>query len=101
VAFDKFSAVRPAAEGIYAIVRHGEHTYLAYVTELPKRQGPIERDLNIKREASYIIAVRNPESSRPPGTGLDPEHAAHFPKDLQEKFAGRRGRCHPKRGHTA
>jgi hypothetical protein len=36
-------AVRPAAEGIYAIVRHGDHTHLAYVIELPKQQGPVER----------------------------------------------------------
>ena len=28
---------RPAAEGIYAIVRHGDHTHLAYVIELPQR----------------------------------------------------------------
>jgi len=83
-------AVRPAAEGIYAIVRHGDHTHLAYVVELPKREGPAERELNIKREASYILAVRNPASPRPPGTGLDPEHDARFPKTLQRKFAGRR-----------
>lgn len=82
--------VRPAAEGIYAIVRHGDHTHLAYVLELPKRQGPAERELNIQREASYIIAVRNPASPRPPNTGLDPAHDAKFPKKLQEKFAGRK-----------
>ena len=82
--------VRPAAEGIYALVRHGEHTHLAYVLELPKVQGPAERDLNIEREASYIIAVKNPESGSPPAAGLDPDREAHFPKKLQEKFAGRR-----------
>ena len=27
------------AEGIYAIVRHGNHTHLAYVIELPQRPG--------------------------------------------------------------
>src|SRR5258705_2588212 len=86
----KVPPARPAAEGIYAIVRHHDHTHLAYVTELPRPQGPVERELNIKREASYIIAVRNPETPRPPGTGLDPEPAAHFPPTLQEKFAGRR-----------
>jgi hypothetical protein len=82
--------VRPAAEGIYALVRHGNHTHLAYVLELPRRQGPAERELNIEREASYVIAVRNPETPRPPGTGLDPERDAEFPKKLKEKFGGRR-----------
>ncbi len=82
--------VRPAAEGIYAIVQHGNHTHLSYVIELPERQGPVERELNIAREASYIIAVRNPESPRPPNMGLDPGHDAEFPRELQEKFAGRK-----------
>jgi hypothetical protein len=54
----KIPPARPAAEGVYTILRHGEHTHLAYFLEVPKRQGPVERELNIKREASYIIAVR-------------------------------------------
>jgi hypothetical protein len=86
----KIPAVRPAAEGIFALVRHGEHTHLAYVLELPKQAGPVERELNIKREASYIIAVKNPSAPTPPIAGLDPDHEARFPKRLLEKFAGRR-----------
>ena len=86
----KIGAVRPAAEGIYAIVRHGEHTHLAYVLELPRRQGAAERELNIKREASYVVAVRNPDSPRPANTGLDSDRDARFPKKLAEKFRGRR-----------
>jgi hypothetical protein len=81
---------RPAAEGIYAIVRHGDHTHLAYVLELPKKEGPAERELNIKREASYIVAVRNPQTARPPNAGLDPEHSAQFPEPLQENFGRRK-----------
>jgi hypothetical protein len=81
--------VRPAAEGIYAVVRHESHTHLAYVIELPERQGQAERELNIGREASYIVAVRNPEAPRPANAGLDTEHAARFPKKLQEKLSGR------------
>jgi hypothetical protein len=86
----KVPPARPAAEGIYAIVRHGDHTHLAYLLELPKRQGPAERDLNIKREASYIIAVRNPEAPRPPEAGRGMGSKARFPPELQERFAGRR-----------
>jgi hypothetical protein len=82
--------VRPAAEGIYALVRHGDHTHLAYVLELPRREGPAERELNIKREASYIIAVKNPEAPNPPQAGLDRTREANFQKRLQEKFRGRR-----------
>jgi hypothetical protein len=84
------AAVRPAGEGIYSIVRHQDHTHLAYVLELPRHEGPAERELNIKREASYIIAVKNPHSGDPPAAGLDPDREARFPKKLQETFAGRR-----------
>lgn len=86
----KLAPARPAAEGIYAIERHGGHTHLAYVIELPQRRGPAEREFNIKREASYVIAVKNPENPSPPNAGLDPHEEARFPKSLQEKFAGRR-----------
>ena len=82
--------VRSAAEGIYALVRHGNHTHLAYALELPEVEGPAERELNIRREASYIIAVKNPESGSPPAAGLDPDREARFPKKLREKFAGRK-----------
>lgn len=86
----KVPAVRPAAEGIYALVRHGGHTHLAYVLELPKRRGPAERELNIKREASYIVAVKNPEAPTPRNAGLGAKQEARFPKRLLQKFAGRR-----------
>jgi hypothetical protein len=86
----KVGAMRPAAEGICFVVRHDDHTHLAYVLELPKRQGPVERQLNIRREASYVIAVRNPDSPRPAGTGLDPDRDVRFPNELSEKFKGRR-----------
>jgi hypothetical protein len=79
---------RPAAEGIYALVHHGTHTHLAYVLELPQRPGPAERELNLRREASYIVAVKNPKAPAPPG--LDTNAEAKFPKRLQDRFAGRR-----------
>jgi hypothetical protein len=63
---------------------------LAYVIELPQRRGPAERELNIKREASYVIAVKNPESRSPPIAGLDTHEEARFRKSLQDKFGGRR-----------
>jgi hypothetical protein len=89
-AFARSPPARPAAEGIYVIARHYGHTHLAYVIELPQRRGPAERELNIKREASYVIAVKNPETPSPPNAGLDPHEEARFPKSLQDKFQGRR-----------
>jgi hypothetical protein len=83
-------AARPAGEGVYAIVRHGDHTHLAYVLELPAEPGEVQRALNIVEEGSYIISVKNPEAPSPPGLGLDEARRAHFPKELLERFGGRR-----------
>ena len=65
--------VRPAAEGIYALMRHGNHTHLAYATELPdpRAQHPAQGEL-----------CRGGAQSRKP--------APRFPKELREKFAGRK-----------
>src|SRR5438876_3425749 len=83
-------AARPAGEGVYAIVEHDEHAHLAYVLELPQRLGPVQEATNIEEEASYIMAIKNPEASSPPGVGLDASQETHYPKSLQEKFNGKR-----------
>ena len=81
---------RPAGEGIYAIARHSGHTHLAYVLELPEEPGDAQRALNIIKEGSYILAVKNPDAPSPPGVGLDESRRARFPQELQERFQERR-----------
>jgi hypothetical protein len=83
-------AARPAGEGVYTIVRHRQHTHLAYVLELPKTPGAVQRALNIVRDGSYIVAVKNPKAPAAVGTGLDPERRARFPRNLQQRFRDRR-----------
>lgn len=83
-------ADRPAGQGAYVIARHTDHTHLAYQLDLPKQPREVQEELNLAPEASFILAVKNPQAESPPGAGL-PEHAkADFPQDLQERFAGRR-----------
>jgi hypothetical protein len=82
-------AARPAGEGVYGIVRHDDHTHLAYQLELPRRPGEVQRELNIEPEASHIIAVKNPEAPSPPGLG-NPHRQVALPQALRERFAGRR-----------
>lgn len=83
-------ADRLAGEGSYLIARHTDHTHLAYRLDLPKRPREVQEELNLAPEASFIVAVKNPQAASPAGAGL-PEHAkADFPPDLQERFAGRR-----------
>ena len=60
-----------------------------YATALPRRPGEVQEELNIEDEASYILAIKNPEKPSPPGAGLG-EHQAEYPKRLMETFRGRR-----------
>ena len=83
-------AARPAGEGVYSLVRHDRHTHIAYVLELPVKPGPVQRELHIERESSYVVSVKNPEAPSPPGAGLPPDRAADYPKSLQALFQGRR-----------
>ena len=73
-----------------AIVAHDEHCHLAYRLALPAQLGEVQHDLRIEPEASYVIAVRNPEVSSPPGVGLSSRAAPRYPRSLQDRFAGRR-----------
>lgn len=81
---------RPAGEGRYAIVEHDGHTHLAYVLELPRGPGPAQEAFGIRPEASYVVAVRNPDAEAPPGVGLRSEQRADFPPELRERFGRRR-----------
>jgi hypothetical protein len=81
---------RPVGEGRYALVDHDGHTHLAYVLELPPEPGEAQRVFRIEHEASYVIAVRNPDAPAPPGTGLPPGRRPEYPEPLRERFGGRR-----------
>lgn len=85
---------RPAGEGVYAVVAHGEggsrHTHLAYALELPRRAGEVQQELNLPEEGSYVISVKNPDAGSPPAAGLRREQKAELPQPLRERFRGRR-----------
>jgi hypothetical protein len=86
----RLPAARPAGEGVYAIVRHGDHTHLAYALELPTMAGEVQRALNIRKEASFIVSVKNPDAPSPPTLGLDETRRAKYPRKLRERFGDRR-----------
>jgi hypothetical protein len=81
----KGDAARPVGEGKYAIVKHQNHTELAYVLELPKEPGEAQKELGIEKEASYVISVINPKipkSSNLPTT----EEPAKYPQEVLNEF---------------
>jgi hypothetical protein len=81
-------AAAPAGEGKYCIARYcGGHTELAYVLEMPELPGPTQRELEIKKEAGYIIAVKNPDVA---GTqDFEQSGKPRYPAELVKKFGGR------------
>lgn len=83
-------AARPAGEGVYRILRHDDHTHLVYALELPRRPGPVQDELNIEQEASYVLSVRNPDAPSPPRAGLPKHERPRYPKRLREQFGERR-----------
>src|ERR687888_641785 len=87
----RVAAAAPAGEGKYSIVKHDGHTELAYLLELPEVPGPTQREFEIKKEASYIISVKNPDISVPGFAAFSSkEKKPQYPKHLMEKFGDRR-----------
>lgn len=84
------AAVRPAGEGVYAIVRHDDHTHLVYSLELPEKPREVQHEFRIEEEANYIISIKNPKKSSPPQVGLRREQKADYPQKLQDVFRDRR-----------
>ena len=53
--------------------------------------GPTQKEFEIKKEASYIISVKNPEIQVPGFAAFStPENKPQYPKHLREMFGNRR-----------
>lgn len=84
------AAAVPAGEGVYALVRRGRNTVLAYALELPEQPGEVQRELNIEPRGHLTLTIKNPEVASPEGLGLDEERKVDFPAELQERFGSRK-----------
>ena len=73
----------PAAAGRYAIRLLDEDSFLHYRIHEPRRLGPAQHALGLHPQATYVVAVRNPEVHV---EGF-PEESPDYPKDLEERFA--------------
>jgi hypothetical protein len=78
---------RPIGEGIYNIIRHEDHTHLAYALNLPRNEGEVQKAFHLENEASYILSVKNPH--QPSKIGFH-EGEVHYPEDLLKKFGTRK-----------
>lgn len=57
---------RPYAEGVYALVKEGRNSHLAYILTIPRQLGEVQGDFGIQERGSYIIQSKNPEYPGPP-----------------------------------
>ena len=78
---------RRAGEGRYAIARHDGHTDLVYALE---RADEAIEGFNLEKQASYLLTIKNPDVADPPGTGLERDEKARFPRALRDRFGDRR-----------
>jgi hypothetical protein len=83
--FRKGDAARPVGEGKYAIVRHQNHSELAYILEMPEQPGEAQKELGIQKEASYVISVINPKRPAPAGYPST-EEQPNYPEDVLKEF---------------
>ncbi|HXN52591.1 MAG TPA: hypothetical protein VN943_11700 [Candidatus Acidoferrum sp.] len=83
-------AARPAGEGVYLIACHENHTHIAYALELPRTPGEAQQQLNIRKQASIIVTVKNPDVDSPPRTGLPSSRKPQYPAALKRKFQNKR-----------
>ncbi|XP_065859878.1 uncharacterized protein [Euphorbia lathyris] len=91
---------RALGEGVYRILKHNPnkrmHTHLIYKLELPVEdaQNEPQESLNIEREASFLIQIKNPEATTDTDSGrfrgLGNKRKAMFPAHLQGLFGQRR-----------
>ncbi|KAL5700790.1 hypothetical protein ACHQM5_026197 [Ranunculus cassubicifolius] len=85
------SGARPLGEGVYRILKHEGHTHLIYKLEFPaeREEHQPQESLNIEREASFIIQIKNPDqhgTSQSQFRGLKLKRKAVFPAHLQGQF---------------
>lgn len=78
---------RPAGEGVYAIVKHENHTYLAYELELPRRPLKVQESFHIEEEASYILSIKNPDYTTDPRFAhLAARRQPQYPPELRQRL---------------
>ncbi len=76
-------SVTPAAEGVYAITTTGRESHIAYEVTTPEI-GEVQHSLGINKRGSFLVSVKNPSTSAPPGAA--PSKQADYPESIKEKF---------------
>jgi hypothetical protein len=82
--------VTPLGEGVYAMTSTGGGqgtTHLAYMLTIPSKLGEVQNDVGIAEKGSFVLSLKNPESSGPVNAQLP--QGADYPKEIIDEFRGR------------
>ena len=82
--------VTPIGEGVYAMTSTGGGqgtTHLAYMLTIPSELGEVQKDVGIKEKGSFVLSLKNPESSGPANAQLP--QGPDYPKEIIDEFRGR------------
>lgn len=60
---------------------------VAYMLTIPHEVGEVQKDLGIAKQGSFVLSLKNPESSGPANAQLP--QSADYPKEIMEEFRGR------------
>jgi len=85
---------RLLGKATYSIIQKFSRTFLVYVLEYPlesEKGDEVHQAFNLKREASYQFAVKNPTTPNPnPYVGLPESDRVKYPEELQKVFENRK-----------
>lgn len=84
--------VTPIGEGVYAITNTSKsanagESHLAYMLTIPSELSEVQKDMGIKEKGSFVISLKNPESSSPANASLP--QGPGYPQDIIDEFRGR------------
>lgn len=81
---------RVAGQGLYAIVRHGDHVHLTYELREPHELGRLQEELHVRPRASYVVVARDPDADVPEDAEVPTEPRVRLPRHLRARFGRRR-----------
>lgn len=97
---------RCVGEAMYEIVMHHGTAHLAYVLVDPAEPGEAQKDLNIFKEGSFVLSIKNPTNPTPMHVmhtpyagfrGLNEEEHSRYSRELQSSFLSKAHPDHQRR----
>lgn len=60
----------PVGEGVYAIIKAGRESHLAYILTIPSELGEVQKDIGLRHRGSFLTTAKNPQYPGPQNSRL-------------------------------